>query len=97
MSDQAQETSRGEFDAAVRAKAKEDPAFRKRLLERPADALREAFQVEMPAGVEIHVLEETPAHLYLVLPMIAEALSDAELSQVAGGTGARFGRIWRLN
>lgn len=49
-------------------KAWAEPAFKQRLLIDPKQAINEAFGVEIPAGIELKVVEETPTSYYLTLP-----------------------------
>lgn len=59
-------------------KAWEDEAFKKQLLADPRAAIKEAFQVEIPEGVEVKALEEQTNSYYLVIPV-----SPADSSQAA--------------
>lgn len=67
-------------------KAGQDEKFRQRLLAAPTTVVKE-FGVEVPAGVELRVLENTSQAVHLVLPPLqtGKELSDAELEGVAGG------------
>jgi hypothetical protein len=67
-------------------KASQDEKFRKQLLADPATVVKE-FGLELPAGVQLRVLENTDQVLHLVLPPLQtdKELSDAELEGVAGG------------
>ncbi|MFF2093814.1 NHLP leader peptide family RiPP precursor [Paenibacillus sp. NPDC058174] len=49
-------------------KAWEDEAFKARLLSDPKGALKEAFDVEIPEGLELTVVEESAKHHYLIIP-----------------------------
>lgn len=49
-------------------KAWEDPAFKELLLSDPKAALKQAFGIDVPAGIELKVVEETPTSFALVLP-----------------------------
>lgn len=50
------------------ARAREDEAFKQRLLDSPQATLEEALGIEVPEGVEIHVHEQTPTQVHLMLP-----------------------------
>ncbi|MEN3165663.1 NHLP leader peptide family RiPP precursor [Tistrella mobilis] len=79
-----------DHDEALRriiARAQEDAGFRDQLKAAPHAALTALFGMEIPAGLTISVLEDTPTHLHIVLPT-DETLSDEALEQVAGGGGA---------
>ncbi|MBB6672048.1 NHLP leader peptide family RiPP precursor [Cohnella nanjingensis] len=66
-------------------KAWEDPAFKAALLSEPKKAIQEAFDIEIPAEVELKVVEEKPSLYYLVLPQNPE---DA----AGGNSGVQF--VW---
>src|SRR5262245_2225880 len=71
----------------IAAKAWSDPAFKKRLLADPG-AVSTEYGMPLPPGIELRVVEDTPAIRYFVLPprpTLAE-LSDEQLEEVAGGT-----------
>lgn len=68
------------------AKAWQDEKFKKRLLAEPAAVLQQ-YGMEMPAGVQVRVQEDTHEILHLTIPPkpSSQELSDAELDGVAGG------------
>lgn len=69
----------------VVARAWRDPAYKQQLLAEPAAVLREAG-IEVPAGQQVRVVENTDQVVHLVLPQQpAGTLSDEQLDQVAGG------------
>jgi len=70
--------------SVIRERAISDPEFRQALVADPRSAMRAAFGLDLPEGVELSVLEESDNQLYLVLPP-AKALSEQELAGVAGG------------
>lgn len=61
-------------------KAWADPAFKKSLLIEPKQAIKEAFGIEIPAGIELKVVEESPSSYYLTLPPNPEDISDGKSS-----------------
>lgn len=62
-----------------------DSSFKQRLLEQPAAVLAD-YGVEIPAGVEVLAVENTPERFYLLIPPPpAEEISEDELLSVAGG------------
>jgi hypothetical protein len=64
------ESRRHRVSARLRAKAGEDPRFRQHLIAEPRGVFDHQFgsRIRVPAGFEVTVLEETPAHWYVVLP-----------------------------
>ncbi|WP_169727824.1 NHLP leader peptide family RiPP precursor [Desulfovibrio inopinatus] len=59
-------------------KAKSDATFKAKLLADAKSALKDSLHIAIPNNADITVLEETPTHLYLVLPI---DLDDIELSE----------------
>lgn len=75
--------------AAIIAKALEDDGYREELLVNPRHALQSEFGKELPLGLEVRVVEESPKVVYLVLPPKPQVeLTDDELVAVAGGFSA---------
>jgi Nitrile hydratase, alpha chain len=71
------------------SQAGRDATFRSRLLAEPATVARE-FGLQVPADVELRVVENTPRVLHLTLPPLEtdgqpRELSDTELNEVTGG------------
>lgn len=64
------ESRRRRVSARIRAKAGEDPVFAEHLKADPRGTFDHEFgsRIRVPAGFEVTVLEETPAHWYVVLP-----------------------------
>jgi hypothetical protein len=78
--------TREEKLAPVIAKAWQDEAYRKELIADPKGVLQKEFGVELPEGLSIEVLEESPSKLYIVIPPKPTGeLSDEQLEAVAGG------------
>jgi Nitrile hydratase, alpha chain len=87
---------RAEVERRLVERSLQDDAFRQRLLEDPRAAVEEELGIQLPAEVQIRVVEETADTIYLALPSASPAgeggeLSDQELEAVAGGTGAYEG------
>jgi hypothetical protein len=80
------------------AKAWMDEDFKQRLLTDPAAVLKEGG-FELPAGMEVRMVENTDKVLHLVLPAkpASEELSDEQMEKVAGGMGADGGWEVRVN
>jgi Nitrile hydratase, alpha chain len=77
------------LEAQLITQAIQNPAFRQKLLADPKAVLAEQG-LEVPADVQINVVQETPSQYYLVLPALEASegvteLSDEELEAVAGG------------
>jgi len=73
-----------EFSQMI-AKAWTDPAFKKKLMSHPKEALLE-FGIPAPEGAKVHIVENTDKDWTFVLPAKPEgSLSETELRDVAGG------------
>ena len=69
-------------------KATEDAEFREQLKAHPRDTVAHEFGSQIPDDLEITVLEETPKHVYIVLPAQPAAnLSREQLDAIAAGAG----------
>ncbi|WP_304508685.1 NHLP leader peptide family RiPP precursor [Anaerotignum sp.] len=66
------------------AKALEDEEFKQLLLTNPHEAIAQ-FGVTIPEEMEVKILEETAQTSYLVLPFVADELTDEALDLIAGG------------
>ncbi len=66
------------------ARALSDEALKAKLIEDPLNVFK-AEGIDVPAGLEIKVLENTDKVFHLVLPAQPSELSDEDLDQVAGG------------
>jgi len=64
-----------------------DPAFRQQLLSAPAAALQ-AAGVDVPAGSEVRVLENTDGVRHLVLPRRPPGFEDDEAARSGSAAGA---------
>ncbi len=88
MSDRSH-NDRHEVEDRLTFRAVNDPEFRRQLVDDPHTAVREELGVSLPSEITITVLEETPDHLYLVIPQdhvrATGELSDRDLDSVAGG------------
>jgi hypothetical protein len=81
---------RKQFEQELIEKAMKDPGFRKRLLENPKAVIQEETGGELPASVNLRILEEDPQTVYLILPCIPAPpeemeLAENELEMIAGG------------
>ncbi|MDP8972935.1 MAG: NHLP leader peptide family RiPP precursor [Actinomycetota bacterium] len=81
----AQEDEQAKAYGRVVARAWQDEDFKGRLLADAEGALAE-MGIEVPAGKEVRVVEDTERVRHLVIPPSSgEELSDEQLDQVAGG------------
>ncbi len=84
-------SGRAEMERRLIEKSIEDESFRQRLLEDPKAAVEQELGTQLPEGVRVVAVEETPDTIYLVLPSTPMAgaeggeLSDQQLEAVAGG------------
>lgn len=78
---------RDQWQAEVAERVRKDPAFKKALFANPREVISKELGVELPKGMNVHVLEENLNDTYLVLPRPASStsLSDDQLEAVAGG------------
>ena len=72
------------------AKCWADEAFKRQLLANPAETLKNEG-LEVPEGVQVQVVENTPQVFNLVIPAPPTDLSDEDLGEVAGGPMISFG------
>ncbi|WP_307476175.1 NHLP leader peptide family RiPP precursor [Paenibacillus harenae] len=62
-------------------KAWEDAKFKKKLLENPKAAVKDAFGTEIPDSFEVEVLEETSSKKYFILPQSPVERSKETITQ----------------
>ncbi len=90
---------RYELEKKIITKALKDPAFKKRLLASPKEAIKEAFQDEKKfnhdalSQIHIHLYQEKEGEITLVIPYNKEqnkSLSDREIENLfaAGNVGS---------
>ncbi len=73
--------------AQVIARAWADPAFKTQLLSDPKAAIA-GYGIDLPAGWNLKIVENTADTIHMVLPATpsqAANLSDADLQNLAGG------------
>jgi hypothetical protein len=61
-------TRQQELQNQIIEKAWVDEDFKKKLIANPKAAIEKAFDLDIPADINVEVLEETSNHFYLVLP-----------------------------
>jgi nitrile hydratase alpha subunit len=71
------------------ARAWSDPGFKEKLIRQPR-AVAQEYGIQLPPGLEVRVVENTPSLVHLVLPAkpAGKLLTDEQLDDVAGGMGA---------
>ena len=83
--EQREGRSQKDLKAQLIARAWQDPDFKRQLLANPKAAIEQELGIELPMDLEVTAVEETPARLYLVLPVNRTALSEEQLQGGAGG------------
>jgi hypothetical protein len=84
------------------AKAMKDEVFRQELLSHPKEVLERELDITFPMAVTIHVHEETPFTVHLVLPLQPltavhwPEVSDAELAQAANADNTKSGNTCEI-
>lgn len=66
-----------------------DASFKAQLLADPMGVLQ-AQGLDVPAGLQLVVLEDSPTQVHWVIPARPSQLSDADLEGVAAGYGGSF-------
>jgi hypothetical protein len=75
---------------AIVEKSVKDPRFRENLLSDPRSAIEQEFGAGLPEEIRIHVHENTPNEVHLVLPAPVDLseqrrLNEEELERIAAG------------
>jgi len=65
--------------ARLIARAWHDPHFKRQLLANPKAAIEQEFGIELPGDLEVTAVEDTPAHLHLVVPVNRTGLTEERL------------------
>ena len=96
MNQQEQPQTRRDIEARIIATAWKDDAYKQELLTNPKAVIEREFEAQLPAEVNVQVIEENPTSLCFVLPMRPEIpgqeLDESELEAIAGG--GRWGKSW---
>jgi hypothetical protein len=87
---QARSTAQQELEARLVARAWQEEGFKQQLLTDPRAAIAAETGGNVPEGIEVRVVEETPTVRYLVLPLNTTQLSDEQLDRTAGGNSAQL-------
>ncbi|MBD2387093.1 NHLP leader peptide family RiPP precursor [Cylindrospermum sp. FACHB-282] len=97
MTTNSEELTPQTLEERIIAKAIEDPAYKQRLLSDAKAVLQEELDASLPDDLTVQVLQQSPKHLYLLLPMDIDelvrnsTLFEAELEAVAGGSLVQIG------
>jgi hypothetical protein len=78
-------TSREELEARLIERAQKDAKFRELLLADGNAAAEEEFGAPLPGGIQLKAVEETGPTRYLVLPIDASEIDEADLELISGG------------
>jgi hypothetical protein len=78
------------------AKAWSDEDYKQKLLSETAATML-AEGIDLPIGIELKIVENTPQVTYMVLPLkpLTTELNDEQLGEVAGGRAMGRGRSMR--
>jgi hypothetical protein len=80
--------TRGQVWDVVVKQATENPKYRAALLKDPRALMSQQLGTQIPASVNVKVIQEDPNTYYVVLPhapKAGEELADSDLEKVAGG------------
>ncbi len=71
------------------SRAQDDDAFRQQLVSDPRAAVKAELGIDVPASIQLRVIEEQANEVVLVLPgaLRTGTLSDADLASISGGDG----------
>ena len=87
--DESRMTGRKKLEAQLIDRAMKDATFRQELLRDPKGVFARELNIPIPEHITVQVVEESPTHVYLVLPQgpvsAGAELADAELEEFAGG------------
>jgi hypothetical protein len=77
-------TQRRNIEGEIVQRAWSDPDYRARLLDGPKEAVAELLGVNLPDGLEIVVVEESPQRLCIVLPVDTSGVPPATARVMMG-------------
>jgi hypothetical protein len=80
------------METQVLVRALKDPSYRQRLMANPKAAIEEEVGARLADGTQVHVHEQKPGDIHLILPTVADpaALSDDELRRVADTSSTNY-------
>jgi hypothetical protein len=78
--------ARQNFYREILARSLKDKIFREKLINSPRKTLKEEFDINIPEGINIKVLEDSPSEHYIVLPHMTPPfkIDEKELYIAAG-------------
>jgi len=86
--------SRKDIEVKIIVQAWQSESYKQELLQNPKAVIEREMGSQLPADIAIHVLEETPTQIYLILPVRPDAagieLSQQEIEAIAGGLKPSF-------
>jgi len=88
-------TEQANLHQKIIAKCWADDAFKQSLMADPAGTLKQEG-VEVPAGVNVRVVENTATAAYWVIPARPAALADDDLEGASGGQCGQVGK-WGID
>lgn len=87
MSEQTK--TRKEIEAQIIVQAWKDETYRQELLNNSKAVIEREFAIQLPEGINVHVVEEDNSNLYFIIParphLEESELSEEQLEAVAGG------------
>ncbi len=82
-------SQQNQMEKQIIDRAMRDGSFRQCLLQDPKRALKDAFNIDVPSGTNIHIHEESAHDIHLTIPAApqqgARELSEDELTSAVGG------------
>ncbi|MCL6560657.1 MAG: NHLP leader peptide family RiPP precursor [Firmicutes bacterium] len=84
MGENEKTMSRQKLEEQIIKRAQSDRDFKKTLLDKPKETLRQ-LGVQVPEEAEVKVVQESANMVYLVLPVNPDELTDEQLHAVCGG------------
>jgi hypothetical protein len=75
-----------DFQEQLINKARQHAGFKAELLANPKPAIEQEFGIRLPEHLRVKVVEQSPAHFYLLLPINRTELSEVTLNAPVGGT-----------
>ncbi|MEQ8191343.1 MAG: NHLP leader peptide family RiPP precursor [Candidatus Eremiobacterota bacterium] len=78
-----------DLSGKILARVLKDEDFKKSLIENPAEILSKEYDIKLPEGLTLKILEDTPEVKHVVLPCIEppalEELSEEAIDKIAAG------------